>query len=106
MRGARAVLGKAPSAGLPDVRAEGRAACQSAPMRQADFDLEPGYLNTASIGVPPRVAVEALQSEIGLWAAGQRQAPDYDEPVQLAREAFARLTRVDSQDVAIGPQLS
>jgi selenocysteine lyase/cysteine desulfurase len=73
---------------------------------EADFDLGPAYLNTASIGVPPLAAVRALKAEIERWAAGHTRAPDYDAPVQEARETFARLMRVDSRDVAIGPQLS
>jgi kynureninase len=41
-------------------------------VRAADqFDIAPGYLNTASIGVPPRDAVEALQQATAEWAAGR-----------------------------------
>jgi selenocysteine lyase/cysteine desulfurase len=75
-------------------------------VRAADFDLEPGYLNTASVGVPPAVALEALRAEVDLWGAGMRQAPEYDVHVQSARETFARLMGVEAGDVAIGPQLS
>src|SRR4051794_11560874 len=78
----------------------------SGAMDARDFNLEPGYLNTASIGVPPRSALGALRDAIDRWGAGRVQAPDYDAPVQQAREAFARLMGVDHADVAIGPQLS
>src|SRR3954467_10234683 len=78
----------------------------SGAMDARDFDLEPGYLNTASIGVPPRSALGALREAIDRWGAGRVQAPDYDAPVQQAREAFGRLMGVDPADVAIGPQLS
>jgi selenocysteine lyase/cysteine desulfurase len=72
----------------------------------ADFEVEPGYLNTASIGVPPAVAVSALREAVDRWAAGLAQPPDYDPVVQHARETFARLVGADPGDVAIGPQLS
>jgi selenocysteine lyase/cysteine desulfurase len=71
-----------------------------------DFSLEPGFLNTASIGVPPVAALEALRDAIDLWGAGLTQPPDYDPVVQRARETFARLVSVSPGDVAIGPQLS
>jgi selenocysteine lyase/cysteine desulfurase len=75
-------------------------------VKSADFELEPGYLNTASVGVPPTVALQALRDEVDQWGAGRRQAPEYDVPIQQARETFARLMSVDPGDVAIGPQLS
>jgi selenocysteine lyase/cysteine desulfurase len=71
-----------------------------------DFDLAPGYLNTASIGVPPRPALDALRAAVDEWGSGHAQAPAYDEPVQRAREAFARIVHADAADVAIGPQVS
>jgi selenocysteine lyase/cysteine desulfurase len=71
-----------------------------------DFELEPGYLNTASIGVPPAVALRALREAVDRWGAGLAEPPEYDPVVQRARESFARLMEVPASDVAIGPQLS
>jgi selenocysteine lyase/cysteine desulfurase len=73
---------------------------------EGDFGVEPGYLNTASIGVPPAVAVNALREAVDRWAAGLAHPPEYDPVVQRARETFARLMSVPAADVAIGPQLS
>src|SRR3954471_7050034 len=70
------------------------------------FDIAPGYMNTASIGVPPRDAVEALQQATADWAAGRVQPPEYDPFVDEARATFARLVGVGSGDVAVGTQVS
>src|SRR4051812_44464359 len=73
---------------------------------RALLDVPPGYLNTASIGIPPREAVEALQHASGEWGAGRVQPPDYDPFVDEARATFARLVGVDARDVAVGTQVS
>src|SRR4051812_43857119 len=70
------------------------------------FDAPPGYLNTASIGIPPRAAVAALQAAVDDWAAGRVRPPDYDPFVDAARATFARLVGVGSGDVAVGTQVS
>jgi selenocysteine lyase/cysteine desulfurase len=70
------------------------------------FDLPPGYLNTASIGVPPRDALEALRQATADWGAGRVQPPEYDPFVDEARATFARLVGVDRRDVAVGTQVS
>ena len=71
-----------------------------------DFDIAPGYLNTASIGVPPRAALEALRQATADWGAGRVQPPEYDPFVDAARAAFARLVGVETRDVAVGTQVS
>jgi selenocysteine lyase/cysteine desulfurase len=65
-----------------------------------------GYLNTASLGLPPEPVVAALRAELDAWAAGERDAPDYDADVDHARAAFARLAGVAEADVAISNQVS
>src|SRR4051794_14792401 len=70
------------------------------------FDAPPGYLNTASIGIPPRAAVAELSQAVATWAAGAAAPPDYDPWVQRARESFARLVGVPHEWVAIGSQVS
>jgi selenocysteine lyase/cysteine desulfurase len=75
-------------------------------VKRADFDTERGYLNTASVGIPPRVAVDAMRDALGDWAAGRVQPPEYDRWVERGRAAFARLHGTDAERVAIGPQVS
>jgi selenocysteine lyase/cysteine desulfurase len=71
-----------------------------------EFEPPPGYLNTASIGIPPRAAVAALQEAVADWAAGRARPPDYDPFVDTARATFARLVGVEKSDVAVGTQVS
>jgi selenocysteine lyase/cysteine desulfurase len=72
----------------------------------ADFAAPPGYLDTASLGVPPRPALDALRDAVEEWGAGRATAPGYDPYVQRAREAFARMVGVAAADVATGAQVS
>jgi selenocysteine lyase/cysteine desulfurase len=72
----------------------------------AHFDVEPGYLNTASIGAPPRGACVELREELSRWAEGRAEPPDYDAWVARARSAFARMVAVPVEHVAIGSSVS
>lgn len=70
------------------------------------FDLAPGYLNTASIGVPPAFAADALEREVRRWRTGAARPPDYDEHVVAARRAWASLVGVPAERVAAGASVS
>lgn len=70
------------------------------------FPGAPGYLNTASIGLPPQQAVDALHAAVTKWQDGRAQAPEYDEVVTSAREAFAALVGAPVETVAVGSQVS
>jgi selenocysteine lyase/cysteine desulfurase len=71
-----------------------------------EFDVPDGYLNTASVGVPPRFVADAVAAAVQGWRTGTGRPPDYDEPVAIARAAFARLIGVSAGRVAIGTALS
>jgi selenocysteine lyase/cysteine desulfurase len=71
-----------------------------------DFAAGSGYLNTASLGIPPAAAVAELAAVTDDWVHGRTQAPDYDAWVDRSRVAWARLRGVDPAYVAIGPQVS
>jgi selenocysteine lyase/cysteine desulfurase len=71
-----------------------------------DFPGATGYLNTASIGLPPSAVSDAMHAAVDDWSSGRAQAPDYDPYVDRSRAAWARLHRVDPATVAIGPQVS
>ena len=73
---------------------------------QQHFPGAAGYLNSASIGLPPTQAVGALQAAITEWQAGGAHAPAYDAPVATARRLFADLVSVPEDWVAIGSQVS
>jgi len=71
-----------------------------------EFDVPDGYLNTASVGVPPSAVADAVEAAVRGWRTGAGRPPDYDEPVATARAAFADLVGVPSERVAIGSGVS
>jgi len=71
-----------------------------------EFPGATGYLNSASIGLPPRGAVTALQDAIIDWQAGRARAPQYDTNIAEARALFAGIVSVPIEWVAIGSQVS
>lgn len=70
------------------------------------WDAEPGYFNTASYGLPPRPAWEALQGVLADWRAGRTGWEPWDTNVAGARAAFARIMGVPVTSVAIGSTVS
>ncbi|PYM73405.1 MAG: aminotransferase [Candidatus Rokuibacteriota bacterium] len=77
-------------------------------LHDAQEEFEPAgiYVNTASIGLPPRRVVDALLEAIGTWRAGRAEAAAYDEVVNRARHLFASLVGTTPERVAIGNQVS
>jgi selenocysteine lyase/cysteine desulfurase len=70
------------------------------------WNAEPGYLNTASYGLPPRAGWEALQAALVDWRAGRTSWEDWAAAGERARLSFARLVAADPADVAVGSQVS
>ncbi len=70
------------------------------------FHPVPGYLDTATLGLPPRAAADAVRRAVDAWQAGTASARGFDVDVGRARRAFARLVHADPADVAVGAQLS
>lgn len=82
-----------------------------APSRQlaeaiAEFGEPRGYIAAASIGLPPRRAVEALRADLDAWARADRDPQGYDDIIARTRASYARLVGVDRTRVAIGSQTS
>lgn len=73
---------------------------------RAQFPGASGYLDTASLGLPPRVAVEAMAAALEEWQAGRATAPGYDQYVEAARSSFAAIVDVPPAQVAVGAQVS
>ena len=69
-----------------------------------DFASPRGYLDTASVGMPPAGTVAAMHRAVERWQRGEARPQDYDPVVAAARAAFARLVHVGEDDVAIGSQ--
>lgn len=71
-----------------------------------EFEPETVYVNTASIGLPPRRALDALAGALDTWRTGRAEAAAYDVFVTGARERFAQLVGAPLARVAIGNQVS
>jgi selenocysteine lyase/cysteine desulfurase len=65
-----------------------------------------GYLAVASIGIPPRQAVEALTADLAAWARADRDPQGYDPVIARTRTSYASLVGVPESSVAIGSQTS
>ena len=76
------------------------------PELRALFAPEPGYLNTASLGVPPLRTVAAVKDVLDRWSRGRLSPPEFDEHVRRARHAWAALTGVDPSQVAVAAAVS
>src|SRR5215217_757511 len=70
------------------------------------FSPEGAYLNTATYGLPPRTAIEALQAAVDEWRHGRTGFHGWDRSVAAARASFARLAGVAVADVAVGSAVS
>ena len=64
------------------------------------------YLNTASFGLPPRPAWEALQEALEDWRRGRTSWERWNDSTDRAREVFAKLVGVPVQRVAAGSTAS
>jgi selenocysteine lyase/cysteine desulfurase len=70
------------------------------------FSPSRNYLNTASIGLPPRSVSQAMHAIIDRWSAGDVGPREFDARVTEARAVFARLVGVLPEHVAIGSAAS
>ena len=73
---------------------------------QAEFAPTTTYLDTASIGLPPRRGIRALRTALEEWQAGTAKAPEFDRPVEAARARYAELVGAPIDSVAVGSQAS
>ena len=73
---------------------------------QERFHPEVTFLNTATYGLAPDTATEAVLVAEHERASGRMDAAAFDGPVARSRNAFARLVGVAPERVAIGSQTS
>jgi selenocysteine lyase/cysteine desulfurase len=64
------------------------------------------YLNTASFGLPPRPAWDALQGALEDWRTGRTSWEQWGDATEAARGSFARIVGVPSSTVAVGATVS
>jgi len=72
----------------------------------SQFGEPRGYLAVASIGLPPRSAVDALTADLAAWAVADRDPQGYDPVIARTRAHYARLVGVPESRVALGSQTS
>ncbi|MEO3807598.1 aminotransferase class V-fold PLP-dependent enzyme [Sphaerisporangium sp. B11E5] len=70
------------------------------------WDPMPGWLDTASYGLPPRPAFEDLQRALADWRVGRTSWWPWNDATTRARAAFAAMTGVAPEDVAVGATVS
>jgi selenocysteine lyase/cysteine desulfurase len=70
------------------------------------WDPEPGWLNTASYGLPPRPTLEAMHAVLDEWRGGTVPWETWDLSTGRARAAFARLVGVAPDDITVGGSAS
>ncbi len=90
------------SSGASDSSGEQRAIEEA----QALWEPAGTYLNTASYGLPPRPASEALDAALADWRGGRTSWEHWGIPGEEARASYARLLGVPVESVAIGPNVS
>ena len=73
---------------------------------QSEFSPENTYLNTATHGLTPRRALRALERHTHEVAAGRFSPAAADPGIERTRAAYARLTGVTPERVAIGTHVS
>lgn len=70
------------------------------------WDAHPGWLNTATYGIPPRRAYEELEAAMTEWRHGSNDWASWDVSVGRSRAAFARLVGAAPGDVMISSTVS
>ena len=73
---------------------------------RAQWHPHGAYLNTASYGLPPDCAWDALQAALEDWRGGRTSWEHWGDSAEGARAAFAALVGVGPETVAIGATAS
>ncbi len=71
-----------------------------------EFATVPGYLDTASVGRPPLVAVEILRDRVDNWERGLDRPESFDSDIARSRVAYARLVETEPSSVGVMSQVS
>jgi selenocysteine lyase/cysteine desulfurase len=73
---------------------------------RALWEPEGVYLDTASYGLPPRPAWDALQAALDDWRTGRTSWEHWGDATESARASFGRLCGVPPQWVVVGANVS
>lgn len=64
------------------------------------------YLNTATVGLPPRRTVDAVRAALDDWQRGQCIPSNFDADVARSRDLYAQLVNLAPTQVSVGSQAS
>jgi len=64
------------------------------------------YLNTATFGLPPKPAYDAMIAALSDWRTGRTGEFDWEEDTERARASFGRLVNVAPENIAVGATVS
>jgi len=70
------------------------------------FERVPGYLDTAAVGLPPRVSMRAFRERLNEWEEGRCHPQSFDPDVARARAAYAVIAGTDVSLVGSVSQVS
>ena len=70
------------------------------------FEQNGTYLNTATYGLPPKPAHDAMIAALADWRTGRTSEDDWEAATEHARATFAKLVDVDAADVTCGATVS
>ncbi|NCF20661.1 MAG: aminotransferase class V-fold PLP-dependent enzyme [Haliea sp.] len=73
---------------------------------QAEFSASNIYLDTATMGLPPRATQEEMRIQLASIADGSCDATAFDIPIGRARAAFSRIVQCPVDQIAIIPAVS
>jgi selenocysteine lyase/cysteine desulfurase len=73
---------------------------------EEEFAREVTYLDSATLGLPPRRTYAAVAQALDDWRRGTSDARAFDDAVDRSRRAYAMLVGVDVDQVAVGAQVS
>lgn len=73
---------------------------------RARFSPAGVYLNTPTVGLPPRATLDAMQADLDAWGAGTLTPLAYDDVVTRCRQLWAGLVGVPPSSVAVAGQVS
>ncbi|MFT4164254.1 MAG: aminotransferase class V-fold PLP-dependent enzyme [Microlunatus sp.] len=71
-----------------------------------EFSPSGVYLNTATVGLPPRRTVDAVREALDDWQRGQSVPQTFDAAVARSRDLYAQLVGVSPAQVSVGSQAS
>ncbi|MEV4165803.1 aminotransferase class V-fold PLP-dependent enzyme [Nonomuraea dietziae] len=70
------------------------------------WEPAPGWLNTASYGLPPRPALDDLHTALTQWRHGSTDWQPWDDTVTRSRAAFATLIGAPADDITLSSTAS